>query len=107
MGWQRQWIYNKTMKSWLKNENIEIYSTHNEGTPEVGERFIKTLKNKIYRYTTGISKIAYNNEILELVHQYNNTVHRMMNTGPIDVKVKTFIDFPIETTIKKIRLEVI
>ena len=40
-------FYNKSMKSWLQKNNIEMYSTHNEGKSLVAERFIRTLKNKI------------------------------------------------------------
>ena len=39
--------YNRSMKSWLQDNDIEIYSTHNEEKPVVAERFIRTLKNKI------------------------------------------------------------
>ena len=43
------------MKSWLEENNIEMYSTHNEGESVVAEKFITTLKNKIYKYMTSIS----------------------------------------------------
>ena len=41
---------------WLKDNDIEIYSTYNEGKSVVAERFIRTLKNKIYKHITSISK---------------------------------------------------
>ena len=41
-------FYNRSMKSWLEKNDIEMYSTHNEGKSVVAERFIRTLKNKIY-----------------------------------------------------------
>ena len=44
------------MKSWLQKNNTQIYSTHNEEKSVVSERFIKTLKNNIYKYITPISK---------------------------------------------------
>ena len=47
-------FYNRSMKSWIEKNDIEIYSTHNEGKSVVPERF--TLKNKIYKYITSISK---------------------------------------------------
>ena len=47
------------MKSWLQDNNIEMHSTHNEGKSVVAERYIKTLKTKIYKYTTSISKSVY------------------------------------------------
>ena len=45
----------RSMKSWLEENNIEMYSTHNEGESVVPEKFIRTLKNKIYKYMTSIS----------------------------------------------------
>ena len=44
------------MKSWLENNDIEMYSINNEGKPVVAGRFIRTLKNKIYKYMTSDSK---------------------------------------------------
>ena len=49
-------FYNRSIKSWLEKIDIEMYSTHNEGKSVVAERFIRTLKNKIYKYMTSISK---------------------------------------------------
>ena len=48
-------FYNRSMKSWLQYNDIEMYSTHNEGESVVAERFIRTLKKKIYKYMTSIS----------------------------------------------------
>ena len=45
-----------TFKKFLKINNIEMYSTHNEGKSVVAERFIRTLKNKIFKHMTAISK---------------------------------------------------
>ena len=44
------------MKSWLEENDIEMYSTHNEGKPAVAERLIRTLKKKMYKYLTSILK---------------------------------------------------
>ena len=43
------------MKSWLEKNGIDIYSTHNKRKSFVDERFIRTLKNKIYKYMTSVS----------------------------------------------------
>ena len=51
-------FYNTSMKSWLKDNDIEMYSRHNEGKSVVAERFIRTLKKKIYKYMTSVSKIC-------------------------------------------------
>ena len=50
-------FYNRSMKSWLEKNSIEMYLTHNEGKSVVAERFIRTLKNKIYKHMTSISKM--------------------------------------------------
>ena len=47
-------FYNRSMKSWLERNGIEIYPTHNEGESAVAGRFNRTLKNKIYKYMTSI-----------------------------------------------------
>ena len=47
-------FYNRYLKSWLEDNDTEMYSTHNEGKSVVAERFIKTLKNKIYKYVTSV-----------------------------------------------------
>ena len=49
-------FFNRLMKVWLEKNAIEVYLTHNEGESIVAERFIRTLKNKIYKYMTSISK---------------------------------------------------
>ena len=47
-------FYNRSMKSWQEKNDIEMYSIHNEGKSAVDERFIRSLKNKIYKYVTSI-----------------------------------------------------
>ena len=49
-------FYNSSFKKSLKDNDIEMYSIHNEGTLVVAERFIKTLKNKIYKYMSYVPK---------------------------------------------------
>ena len=46
------------MKSWLQENDIEIYSTYNEGKSIVGERFTRALKNKIHKYMTSIPEMC-------------------------------------------------
>ena len=81
------------MKSWLEKNDIEMYSTHNEGKRAVAERFIRTTKNKIYKYMTSISKNVYIDKLDGIVHKYNNKKHRTIKMKPIDVKDNTYIDF--------------
>ena len=62
-----------------------MYSTYNEGESVVVERFIRTLKNNIFKHMTAISKNVYFNVLDDIVNKYNNTVHRTIKTKPIDV----------------------
>ena len=52
-----------------------MYSTHNEGKSFVAYRFIRTLKNKIYKYMTSISKNIDIDKLDDIVNKYNNTYH--------------------------------
>ena len=70
-----------------------MYSTHNEGKSFVAERFVRTTKNKIYKYMTSISKNGYIDKLDDIVHKYNNKKHRAIKMKPIDVKDNTYIDF--------------
>ena len=57
---KRSEFYNNSFKKWLKDNDIEMHSIHNEGKSVVAERFIRTLKNKIYKYmTTNIKTCLY------------------------------------------------
>ena len=69
-----------------------MYSTHNEGKSVVAERFIRTLKSKIYKYMTSISKNVYINKLDDIVDEYNNTYHTTIKMKPIDVKDNTYIN---------------
>ena len=80
------------MKSWLEKNDIEMYSTHNEGKSVIAERFIRTLKNKIYKYMTSISKNVYIDKLDDIVNKYNNTYHSTIKMKPADVKSNTYID---------------
>ena len=57
-----------------------MYSTSNEGKSVVAERFIKTLRNKIFKHLTAISKNVYFDVLDYIVNKYNNTVHRTIKT---------------------------
>ena len=76
---------NNTFKDFLEINKVEIYSTYNEGKSIVAERFIRTLKNKIFKHITGVSKNVSFDVLDDIVNKYNNTVHRTIKTKPIDV----------------------
>ena len=63
-----------------------MYSKHNEGKSVVADRFIRTIKNKIYKHMTSISKNVYIDKLDDIVNEYNNTKHRTTKMKPVDVK---------------------
>ena len=86
-------FYNNSFKKWLKDNDIEMYSTNNEGKSVIAERFIRTLKNKIYKYMTSISKNVYIDKLDDIVNKYNNTYHRTTKMKPVDANPSIHIDF--------------
>ena len=77
-----------------------MYSTYNEGKSVVAERFIRTLKNIIYKHMTVISKNVYFNVLDDIVNKYNNTVHRM-KMKPIEVTSDSLLN-AMKNQIKKV-----
>ena len=98
-------FYNNSFKKWLNND-IEMYWIHNEGKSVVAERFIKSLKNKIYKYMTSISKNVYIDKLDKIVDEYNNTFHKAIKMKPVDVKDNTYINFVKEINDKDPKLKV-
>ena len=99
-------FYKRSMKSWLQDNNIEMYSTQNEGESVVTGRFIRTLKKKIYKYMTSVSKNVYIENLAEIVNKYNNTYHNTIKIKPVDVKSNTYIDFNKENNKQDLKFEV-
>ena len=83
-----------------------MYSTHNEGKSVIAERLIRTLKNKIYKYMTSISKNVYIDKLDDVVKKYNNTYHKSIKIKPVDVKYNTYIDFKKEFNDKNPKFKV-
>ena len=69
-----------------------MYSTYNEGKSVVAERFVRTLKNKIFKHITAISKNIYFDVLDDIVDKYNNTVHRTIKMKPIEVTGDYYAD---------------
>ena len=67
---------NSPFKKWLKDSDIEMCSTYTEGKSVVAERFIRTLKIKIYKRMAAISKNVYIDKLDNIIDEYNNTYHR-------------------------------
>ena len=79
-----------------------MYSTHNEEKSVVAERFIKTLKNKIYKHMTTVGKNVYFNVLDDIVDKYKNTWHSSIKVKPKDVTDNSFVN-TMKNLIKKIR----
>ena len=85
MGRSGSEFYNNVFKTFLKDNDISMYSTYNEGNSVVAERFIRTLKNKIYKHMTTISKNVYFDVLDDIVNKYSNTYHKTIKMKPADV----------------------
>ena len=83
---QRGEFYDNVFKKWLSDNDTIMYSTYNEGKLVVAERFIRTLKNKLYKYMTATGKNVYYDVLDDVVNKYNNTKHSTIKMKPIDVK---------------------
>ena len=75
-------------------------STNSEGRSVVAERFIRTLKNKIFKYMTAISKNVYFDVLDDIVNKYNNTFHRTIKTKPIYVTDDYYAEYNENPNIK-------
>ena len=86
-------FYNSSFKKWLKDNDIEMYPIHNEGKSVVAQSFIGTLKTKIYKCMTSLSKNMHINKLDDIVNEYDNTYHRKIKLKPVDVIDNAYIDF--------------
>ena len=98
---------NSFFKKWLKHNDLEMYSTHNEGKSVVTERFIRTLKNKVYKHMTSVPKNVYIDKLDDIVNEYNyNNNHRKIKMKPIEVKDNRYIDSIKEVNDKDCKFKV-
>ena len=82
-----------------------MYSTNNEGKSVIAERFIRTLKNEIYKYMTPISKNVYIDKLDDVVNKYNKT-YKTIKMKPVDVKPSIYIDFNKENNKEGLKFKV-
>ena len=94
------------MKSWLEKIAIEIYTTNYEVESVIAERFIRTLKNKIYRYMTSISKNVHIDKLDDIVSKYHNRYHRTIKMKPVNLKQNTYIDSSKEINDKDLKFKI-
>ena len=82
---QGEEFYNNVFEKWLSDNDINMYSTYNEGKSVVAERFIRTSKNKLYKHMAAAGKNVYYDVLDDVVNKYNNTKHSTIKMKPIDV----------------------
>ena len=70
-----------------------MYSTYNEGKSVAAEKFIRTLKNKIYKHMKTVGKNVYFDVLDGIVDKYNNTCHSSIKMKPKDVKDDSFAKY--------------
>ena len=99
-------LCNNSFKKWFKDNDIEMYSVYNEGKSVVPERFIRTLKTKIYKHITSVSKNAYIDKLDDIVGEYDNTYYKTIKMKPVDVKDNTYIGFKKEVNDKDSKFKV-
>ena len=83
-----------------------MYSTHNERKAVVAERFIRTLKNKIFKHMTDVSKNVYFDVLNDILDEYNNAYHRTIKIKPIDVKPDSYAEYNVESNEKDPKFKV-
>ena len=81
-------FYNKTFKEWLLQNDIELYSTFNEGKAVVIERFNRTLKSRMYKQFTIQNNTIWYNIVDKLVNEYNVTKHSSIQLTPVEASKK-------------------
>ena len=78
-------FYNHILKKWFSDNDIIMYSTFKSGKSVVAERFIRTLKNKLYKHMAATGKNVYYDVLDDVVNEYNNTKLNAIKMNPKDV----------------------
>ena len=100
-------FYNAYFKKWLRDKDVVMYLTHNEGKSVVAERFIRTLKSKIYKYMTSISKNVYIDKLDDIVDEYNNIYHTTIKMKPIMLTIIHILILVKKLIIKILNLKLV
>ena len=93
--------------NFLKINNIEMYSTYNEGKSFFAERFIRTLKNKILKHMRAISKNVYFDVLNDIANKYNNAVHKTIKMKPINVTDDSYTEYNEDLNKKILNLKLV
>ena len=103
---QRGEFYNCDFKKWLTSNDISMYSRYNEERSVIAVRFIKTLKNKLYKHMTAVSRNVYYDVLDDIVEKYNNTWHNTIKMKPKDVKSNNFTEYVEESNGKRPKFKI-
>ena len=103
---QNSEFYNNLFKKFLKENNIDMYSTYNERKSVVAERFIKTLKDKIFKHMIAVSKNVYFHVLDDIVDSCNNTFHKIIGMKPIDIKSDSYAEDNVDSNEKDPKFKV-
>ena len=98
-------FYNKCFEKWLEDKDTKVYSTYNEGKSVVAERYVRTLKNKIFKHITAVSKNVYFYVLDDIADNYNNIYHRTIKMKPVDVKPDSYVDVNVVVNMMLIPIE--
>lgn len=82
-------FYNKPFQDVMKKYNVKHYSTYSSIKAGIVERVIRTIKNKIYTYFTATGSWNWFNSLQNIVHNYNNTIHKTINCTPFEARLNT------------------
>ena len=96
-----------SFKKWLKDNDMKMHSTHNEGKSVVAERFIRTFKKKICKYRTSISKNVYVDKLDDIVNEYFSRYHKAIKMKPLDVKSGNILNKMLVLIIKIVDLKLL
>ena len=79
---------NSIVKTYLSNEGIHHFRTYNETKANYCERFIKTLKSKLYRYVVANNTLRYIDVLQDMIKSYNHTIHSSLGRPPPQKYIK-------------------
>ena len=99
-------FYYNSFKKWLKDNDTEMYSIHNEEKSVVAEKVFRTLKTKIYKYMTSVLKNVYIDKLDDIVDKYNNIYDRTIKMKAVNVKDNTYINFKKEVNDKDLKFKI-
>ena len=83
-----------------------MYSTYNAGNSVVAERIIRTLKNRIFKHMTAVSKNVYFYVLYDVGNKYNNAVHKTMKIKPVELASHSYAKYKEDSNVTKPKFKV-